>query len=345
MMVYSSIRAISGRIAVPQFIAESLEAMSLAEEADDDALVVGLTTAPVFALWNAGRYREAIKLAERAIELTKGDPTFGAGISIGSPLAFQTMWKAVCLTQLGELDEAISLLSKALEIARAQGDLETMDWCYEMRVWHAYCSGDSSTALADGKQCFEIGERIGDGFTRSWARYWLAAAYYLEEDWERCIELSEESERMSQEMGTAVLGRPPRLAQMALALSAVGRAEEGIPHAKEAIRSAEEQGVTTGLAFGLVALARCLRLARGEAAADEAAQLLDRAIESIKETEFRGYQPQVHEELAEIQRMRGDEDAYEAELRQALSIAEEIGASAHAARYAEALGASGAPAP
>ena len=335
--VYATIRAIAGRIDSGQFVKEALEALSLAEEAGDDALVVGLTSAPVFALWNAGRFEEAIKLSKRAIDLCDGRPEYGTGISIASPLAFQTMWIGVCTSHIGPLDEADRFINRAQEIARGVDDLETIAWCYEMRIWVSVLRGEPRTALADGQQCYEIAERIGDGFTRSWAYYWLAAAHGLEENWERTIELCEQSERMSQEMRTAVLGRPPRLANISQALVALGRPEEAVQYSRDALASADEQGLPSARCFGLISLARALRETRGAEAIDEIDALLRDALKQAETIGFATYLPPLLEEQAELERLRGDEESYEQTIREALKAAERVDATGHAARFAEQL--------
>jgi hypothetical protein len=52
----------------------------------------------------------------------------------------------------------------------------------------------------------------------------------------------------------------------------------------------------------------------------------------------KGYEPQIHVELAELARRRGDEEGRVQELREAHQLFTEIGASAYAERVAGELG-------
>ena len=61
---------------------------------------------------------------------------------------------------------------------------------------------------------------------------------------------------------------------------------------------------------------------------------LERVVELIEEFGARAYRPQVHEELAELARLRGDEAARASELQEALRLYTEMGASGHVERLA-----------
>ena len=68
------------------------QAIALAEESGDPALYVAIATA-AYALFCIGEYREAVAMLDRAIELADGDPTVGAGITVGCPYAFCLAFK------------------------------------------------------------------------------------------------------------------------------------------------------------------------------------------------------------------------------------------------------------
>ncbi len=69
----------------------------------------------------------------------------------------------------------------------------------------------------------------------------------------------------------------------------------------------------------------------------ELAEALDRASQMIEETGANVYRPQVHEERAELARLRGDAAACDRELREAHRDYTEMGATGRAQRVAREL--------
>ena len=105
---------------------------------------------------------------------------------------------------------------------------------------------------------------------------------------------------------------------------------------REAIAAAEATGQSEIPAQ--IALARALRLADGLESEGPIGAALTRAVERIEEFGARVYRPQVCEERAELARLRGDETARTRELREALRLYREMGATGHAKRLAEEIG-------
>jgi hypothetical protein len=75
----------------------------------------------------------------------------------------------------------------------------------------------------------------------------------------------------------------------------------------------------------------------GPDARTEIEAVLARALELIRDTGVRAYQPHVHVELAELARQSGDEGAWREELSEAHRLFTEIGANGYAERVAEEL--------
>src|SRR5438552_4142233 len=63
------------------------QAIALAEESGDPALYIALANYAYGPLCT-GEHREAVAICDRAIELADGDPTVGAGITVGCPYAW-----------------------------------------------------------------------------------------------------------------------------------------------------------------------------------------------------------------------------------------------------------------
>ena len=86
-----------------------------------------------------------------------------------------------------------------------------------------------------------------------------------------------------------------------------------------------------------VALARILMDSPGAAARTEIEAALSRALEVARQLEAKAYEPIVHEAMANLARLMGDEEERERELREAHRLFTEIGASAHAQRLTAEL--------
>jgi tetratricopeptide (TPR) repeat protein len=131
--------------------------------------------------------------------------------------------------------------------------------------------------------------------------------------------------------------RSQLLSALAEVYAALGDHERARETATDAVRIARETGQ-----FELppeLARARVLRCADGLAAEEAIRAALDRALELIEASGARVYRPEVHEEHAELARLRGDEAARTRELRDAHRLYTEMGATGHAERLARELGA------
>ena len=123
------------------------------------------------------------------------------------------------------------------------------------------------------------------------------------------------------------------LAEACAGLGDCARAREA---AAEAVAIADREGMRHGLIQ--IVLARVLRSADGLAAEREIEAALDRALELIEATGSRVFVPQVHEERAELARLRGDDTTRERERREAHRLYTEMAATGHAQRLARELG-------
>jgi len=125
------------------------------------------------------------------------------------------------------------------------------------------------------------------------------------------------------------------LAYLAVACAGLGEPARAREAAAEALAIADREGVRHGLIQ--IPLARVLRSTGGLAAEREIEAALDRALELVEEGGLRAYVPQVHEERAELARLRGDEPTRDRELREAHRLYTEMGATGHAERLAKEL--------
>src|SRR5262249_44523747 len=93
------------------------ECMALFESIADPTLTVGLAFPLVLAKYEAGELTEALHMAQRAIDLTDGDPTMGSLI-IGSPLALLIAIRGTLRYRLGQTAWSDDM-DRAIAMARA----------------------------------------------------------------------------------------------------------------------------------------------------------------------------------------------------------------------------------
>jgi class 3 adenylate cyclase len=333
---YSNIKVLNdGRLGEAARLAR--QAVALAEEAGDAALYVALASLSLHPVTVIGEIRESIAVADRAIELAGGDPTVGAGLGIACPYAFCVGYKGMDLAFLGEVEEAGRQIARGREIATEQGDAEVLGWTHQWSCFHSYYLGEPGTALGHARRAVEIGERIGDWFARSWDWLFLGVAEVMREDWQAALEALERSREICREERTAVEAEPWRLGFLAEAHLGLGEAMRAREAAGEGVAIARAQGNVLGEIVASLAQARVLLGADGSDARAEIEAVLARALELIRRTGMRAYEPHVHLVLAELVRQSGDETVWREKLSEAQRLFTEIGASGYAERTATQL--------
>jgi tetratricopeptide (TPR) repeat protein len=310
--------------------------IALAEESGDPGLYITVAGA-CYAHFLLGEFREAIALLDRAIELADGDPTKAAGATIGCPLGYCLIFKGGFMSYLGELDEGRALVERGVNMCREFGDIETVGWGHMWFFWISYYAGETETGLTHAKEALDIADRIGDSFSRIWAWTFFGVAELSQERWEEAIEALERSLALSKEHRTSVEGTSLRLFWLAEAYLGLGKAGLAGELVREGLEISHAGGLVADEAWGHMIQARVLLAPAGEAAAEEIEEALTRSSELGRGIEFGALVPLVHAELAELARLRGDEDERERELREAHHLFAEIGATGHAERLAGEL--------
>jgi adenylate cyclase len=263
------------------WLAAVAETNRLADESGDLNLRIALRGAGAYAFLCAGDFGGFERALDEVLELADGDRTAGAGIVIGSPIAWATMGKGLALRERGRLDEAEELFNTALMIAGEDGDPETASWTRSNLALMLAMRGEVEAGVALARRNCELTERLGDVFSRSLALANLGAVQLIGEEFEAALESLEEAERIYREaMDNGGEMEAWRAALRAEALIAVGRAEEAVELAQWASEIARERGMLWSLPLALYVLALA-RAATGRPGADEA---LDEAAEVAKRT-------------------------------------------------------------
>jgi class 3 adenylate cyclase len=335
LLVYGAVRGLNEGD-LREWARLSRQAIALAEESGDPALYVAVAPT-AYALYLIGEYREAVAICDRAIELAGGDPTVGADIVSGCPYAWCHANKGGFLVHLGELEEARRLIEQGRQLAREQGDLETVGFSHTWSALHAYFLGEPEAALGHGQQALEIAERIGHSFTLVWGWLWLGGAERMRGEWRRAIEALERSLAIAKERRTAVEGDAWRLAMLGESYLGLGDVERARALVEEGLEIAHARGQLSTEPHASLAQARVLLGSNGTAARAEIEAALARALELARDTGAKAYEPLVHVELAELARQSGDEEERERELREAHRLFTEIGATGHAERLSAEL--------
>jgi adenylate cyclase len=264
-----------------EWIAGVTEAKRLADESGDLHLRVAIRAAGSYAYLCAADFERLERTADEVLELAGDDHGVGAGIIIGSPVAWALGSKAIVRRERAEYEECERLLERALRVAEEQGDPETASWNRGTKALLPATRGDPDAGVAVGRRNCELTERLGDVFSRSLALGNLGAAQLAAEDYAGALESFEAAESLYREaMDEGDELEAWRAAVRAEALTGLGRPQEAIEIAARAVDVARRRELLWSLPLALLALGR----ARAAAAQPGAREALDEAAAICKET-------------------------------------------------------------
>ncbi len=257
------------------------ETIDLADASGDLHLRIAIRAAGSYAHLCTGDFDGFDRALDEVLELAGDDRRAGAGIIIGSPVAWATMAKGLVMRERGELEDAEAQFNAALRISTEEGDPEIASWTRSNQALMLAMRGELDAALALARRNCELTERLGDVFSRSLALSNLGGTQIAAGDYAAALDSLEEAERVyraavsdGDEMETW------RAGLRAEALVGVGRAEEALELAEWATEVARERGMLWSLPLDLQALA----IARTANGLDGAAVALDEAAEIAERT-------------------------------------------------------------
>jgi class 3 adenylate cyclase/tetratricopeptide (TPR) repeat protein len=253
----------------------------IADESGDVHLQVAVCGACAYAYLCAGDFDAFERELDRTLELAGNDPFVGAGIVIGSPVAWAYSGKGLVRRERGEPEAAEELLNRALRIATEQGDPETASWTRSNLASLHALRGDVETGLAMARRNCELTEQLGDVFSRTLAIANLGWVQMKAGEYAEALESFESAERIYREaMGNGGEMESWRAGIRAEALTGVGRVEDAIELAEEAAAVAHERGMRWAVPGCLLALGR----ARAAAGREDAREALEEAAAAARET-------------------------------------------------------------
>ena len=251
----------------------AMKAVDLADATGDPGLRALVMTYPSYLHWLQGRFTETVEMCDTIIALTDDDPVIPFAELIGSPRIWALTARAPCLLALGHPEEARESLEKGLALAE-QGEEEMLGWVHMFAATFHLNGGDIDVAdLVDhARKAFEIAERLGDAFSRSWSRFWYAYAILQDGDAEAALEQFSRALVEVQERGAGREAEALIRHGMGEALVELGRIDDGIEAGRRAVAVAREQGTGISELWASESLANWL-LRRGDV--DEAASYVE----------------------------------------------------------------------
>ena len=250
------------------------EAIQLADESGEPGLRAACRGAAAYVHMCAGDLDRLETRTEEMLAILDGDPDLGAGIVIGSPIAWGHMAKAVALRERGNTVEADLLLDQALREATERNDPETESWVLSSKATVLAESGEIEAALAVALRNRELTERLGDVFSRTMSLSSLAYVQLEAGEFAAALEAVELADAAYREaMGSGGETEGWRASLRGRALLGLGRPEEAIVQAEWAANTARRRGMNWQLPAALLALAQ----ARAAAAEPGVSEALDEA--------------------------------------------------------------------
>jgi class 3 adenylate cyclase/tetratricopeptide (TPR) repeat protein len=257
------------------------ETARLADESGDLHLRVAIRAACSYAYLCVGDFEQFDRELDRILELAGEDRQTGAGIVIGSPVAWATMAKGLVQRERGNLDGAEVLFDRALQIATEEGDPEIASWTRSNQSLMHGMRGEAEAGIALARRNCELTERLGDVFSRSLALANLGGVQLAAGEYDAALDSLDEAERVYR---SAVPDGDEmeawRDGLRAQALAGVGRTDEALELATEATRIARERGMRWSLPLAILALAR----SRAAAGDPDVTDVLDEAAAIAQET-------------------------------------------------------------
>jgi adenylate cyclase len=225
-----------------EWVTAADEAIALADSSSDPALRIAVRGAGAYAQICAGNLDRLDALVDEMLDLTGDDPQLGAGIVVGSPLAWGRVAKAMSQRERGNPEEAEKLVEAALRIAREQEDPETESWGLGTMSMVLADRGDFGPALAMAQRNRELTERLGDVFSRSTALTAGSYVLHVAGQHEEALETVELADRLYREaMRSGGEAEAWRSTLRARALLGLGRREQALEEIEWAVATSQRR--------------------------------------------------------------------------------------------------------
>ncbi|MDQ2637331.1 MAG: cyclase, partial [Actinomycetota bacterium] len=308
------------------------EYVALLESIGDAELTIAFLTTPILVKWNAGEISEAMRLSQRAIDLTDGDPTMG-NLVIGSPLALLLALRGsarCCLGVSGWRDD----FDRAIAMARSV-DLFTFCGVVQFKyiaVLNWALQADD-VALRDTAEALEIARRDADDFTLANAEFahGLVLVRHQTADHEPGFDLLDRAARMARQHRYTIIAEWCADLDVAAELNRRGDCQRAVELAGRVLENEVDSGESINPGWGTTVLVEAL-LARGaEGDLEQAEAAINRLAGLPAEPGFLYYELPLMRLRALMAQARGDDATYRDLRERYRSRAEEVGMEGHVA--------------
>ena len=164
------VAALAGHQRLREAAQQASKLTALVEEIGDRTLIASVLSAAIFAKAEVGELTEALRLAQRVIDLSEDDLPF-IHLIVGSPREMATRSRGLCRLCLGirgwrsDFDEAVRFAASSTPTAHAGAIL----YKYVVAVPVGALPADAA-ALRETADALRIAEQAGDDYTRALAQ-------------------------------------------------------------------------------------------------------------------------------------------------------------------------------
>ncbi|MFV1362206.1 adenylate/guanylate cyclase domain-containing protein [Mycolicibacterium elephantis] len=308
------------------------EYVALLESIGDAELTIAFLTTPILAKWNAGEISEAMRLSQRGIDLTEGDPTMG-NLIMGSPLAFLLALRGsarVCLGVSGWRED----FGRAIAMARS---IDPFSFCGVVQFKYIavlnWALQADDVALRDTAEALEIARRSADDFTLANAEFahGLVLVRHPQADRQRGFALLERAARSARQHRYTIIAAWCADLDVAAELIRSGDCQRAVELAARVLENELASGEAINPGWSTTVLVEAL-LARGaEGDIDDAEAAVDRLARLPAEPGFLYRELPLLRLRAMLAKARGEDEAYRDLRDQYRARAEATGMEGHIA--------------
>ena len=272
--------------------------------------------------------------------LAQGNLELGAELMNFSPYLLLLGGSSLSRVLLGEVAEGGNRLRQCLHLAQERDDLLIQAWTHGWLAQWGYYAGVTTGAMAHGRAAAEAAERLASAAVQVPAYWSLGLAAMLEGDLAEAGRALERAREVNRESWHGPNYEAATQAALAETYQLLGDTEKAIATIDETSTDAGRnfEHIIEPEAFVQLARARILIRGdrRGERATIEAA--LARVHELVIDADLRVFLPLIALERACLAELLGDDAERVRQLREALRLFSEMGATGHAERLAKELG-------
>jgi adenylate cyclase len=300
-----------------------MEAARRGEEASDPDVKVALWNGAHVGLLLIGPLSEALSWEDRQIDVCAGNLECGSAFLGFSALTRIHQIRAAVLARMGRLPDAAVTAQRAIAMVRSRGEPETLCWALAVLPLIAWLNGEDTDTSAAAGEAIRLAEETGDVASLVLALEASALTHLMARRPADAAEACERALAVAREKRSGLFAEASVLAHLAMAHLAAGDQAAAGSDADEAVEVARRQGAWVHECLALLARARVARL--GSGTADVVRADLAAALILVREVGALTYEPFIREEIGRLH-------ADESELRAAVRLYAEIGATGHARR-------------